>query len=403
MPSYKYSARDERGHAVSGTLAAPTPEALADQLKRMGYLVTRAKELSSGASVESLLERLRGVNFDELVLFNVQLSKMVQVGIPLVTALNTLVQQTDHALLRDAIQDVARNVEAGASFSEALARHPAIFSGLFINMVRAGEASGKLDEVLSRLASFAKHQAELRNQLQTALTYPMVLLAAGCLAMAFLVTGIIPKFMKIFLEAHVPLPLPTLLLYQLSQVLIHFGVVLLGLLVLAGVALRQYLRTPVGRRGFDTLLLKIPVIGDLARKAALARTTRTLETLLSSGVPVLEALGIAEQTCGNTVIADVMRNAQGSVRQGGAISESMKASREFPPMVVQMVTVGETSGTLDQMLGEIAEHYDEVIRHGIKRLTTLIEPAFLIIMGGMVAFIMASILLPLFRMVNVIK
>ena len=343
------------------------------------------------------------MGYDDLALFNVQLSKMIQVGIPLLTALDTLTQQTEHSRLREVIGDVARNVEAGVSFSEALKRHPSVFSDLFINMVHAGEISGKLDDVLRRLADYTRHQAALREQVKTAMTYPVILLVVGVAVIVFLLGGILPKFMKIFFEAGVALPLPTLLLSQLSEVLRHYGLVILGLFIAAGVGLRSYVRTPGGRRALDTAVLKVPLIGELARKAALARLSRTLGTLLSSGVPILEALSIAQQTCGNAVIADVVGHAQASVRQGGAISDPLKVSREFPPMVVQMMTVGEASGTLDHMLGEISEHYDELIQHGIKRLTALIEPAFLIVMGGMVAFIMASILLPMFRMVNVIR
>ena len=402
MPNYRYTARDERGKAVTGTLTAPSPDVLADRLKHMGYLVTKSNELAEGASVERFLQRMRGVSYDDLVLFNVQLSKMVQVGIPLVTALDTLRQQTENPTLRDAIGDVARSIEGGTSFSEALGHHPSIFSELFINMVRAGEVSGKLDEILRRLAAFAKHQAELHEQLKTALTYPALLLTVGIGAITFLVMGIIPKFMKVFIEAGVPLPTPTLVLYQTSQALRQYGLWIAGGLVVCGVALRRYVKSPDGRRRLDTVLLKIPVLGDLVRKAALSRVARTLETLFSSGVPVLESLDIAAQTCGNTVIADVCRTAQTGVKQGGAISDTLRVSREFPPMVVQMFTVGEASGTLDHMLAEIADHYEELIRHGLKRLTTLIEPAFLLVMGGLVAVIMASILLPLFRMVNVI-
>ena len=387
---------------MSGTLTAPSPEALADQLKRTGYLVTKSQALGEGATVDTLLQRLRGVSYDDLVLFNVQLSKMIQVGIPLVSALDTLAQQTENPRLREAIGDVARSVEAGSSFSEALERHSSIFSPLFINMVRAGEASGKLDEILKRLAMFAKRQAELRQQLATALTYPLLLLVVGCSAIIFLITGIIPKFMKIFLEAHVPLPLPTQLLYQAGQLLRMYWIVIAGVIVAILVGLKAALRTPVGRRLWDTWALKMPVIGSLVRKAALSRLSRTLEMLFSSGVPVLESLSIGELTCGNVVIGDVCRHAQTSVRHGGTISEPLKRSPEIPPMVVQMMAVGESSGTVDHMLAEIADYYDELVQHGVKRVTTLIEPAFLIVMGGLVAFIMASVLLPLFRMVNVI-
>lgn len=403
MPTYHYTARDERGTAVTGTLAAQDPEALADQLKRMGYLVTKSREVAEGPTVEGLFAGLRRVGYADLMHVNVQLSTMIQVGVPLVTALTVLAQQTENPRLREAIGDAARNVEGGASFSEALSRHPGIFSTLFVSMVHAGEVSGKLDEILRRLAAFSKHQLELREQLKTALTYPVLLLVVGIGAAGFLLVSIIPKFMQIFLEANVPLPLPTLLLYQLSVWLRRYGLWLAVGIIAGLTALRWYRLTPAGRRTLDATLLRLPVLGDLARKAAISRLTRTLQTLLSSGVPVLESLAIAGETCGNAVIAGVCETAQASVRQGGTISETLKISREFPPMVIQMMIVGEASGTLDRMLGEIAGHYDELIQHGIKRLTTLVEPAFLILMGGMVAFIMASILLPLFRMVNVIR
>ena len=403
MPNYRYTARDERGTQVSGTLLAPNPDALADQLKHMGYLVTQARELAEGGSVESLFQRWRGIPSHDLVLFNVQLSRMVQVGIPLVTALDTLSRQIDNPRLRDAVTDVARNVENGESFSEALARRSSVFSPLFINMVRAGEVSGKLDEVLRRLAAFAKHQAELREQVKTAMTYPALLLLVGTGVVLFLMLGIIPKFIKIFVEANVPLPLPTLILSRLSQWLRAYWLLLGGALAAGWVGLTAYVRTPAGRRQRDALLLSLPVLGVLVRQAAISRLARTLETLFSSGVPILESLSIAELTCGNVVVADVCRNAQTSVKQGGPLSDPLRVSGQFPPMVVQMITVGEASGTVDHMLHEIADHYDELIQHSLKRLTTLIEPVFLIVMGGLVAFIMASVLLPLFRMVNVIR
>jgi type IV pilus assembly protein PilC len=403
MPNYRYVARDERGHAVSGTLAAQNSEALADQLKRMGYLVTQAREVAEGVAIESALQRWRRVGTDDLVLFNVQLAKMIQVGIPLVSSLHTLSEQTENARLRAAVSEVARAVEAGSGFSEALKRHPSIFSPLFINMVRAGEVSGKLDEILRRLAVFSKREAELEQQVKTAMTYPALLLVVGLGVIVLLLAGVIPKFITIFMEANVPLPLPTHILHLASEALRRHWLPLGAGLAAAAAGARMYAGSPAGRRQVDAIGIRLPVVGDLVRKTAVARLTRTLETLFASGVPVLEALSIAEQTCGNAVIADVCRSVQGSVKEGGTLSEPMRISREFPPMVVQMVSVGETSGTLDHMLGEIAEHYDELLRHRLKRLTALIEPAFLLIMGGLVAFIMASVLLPMFRMVNVIR
>lgn len=402
MPNYKYTARDERGQAVIGVLAAPTPEALADLLRRSGCIVTKYNEEINQAPSQAIVLPWERVSSDELVMLNVQLAKMVHVGIPLVTALNTLVQQTTNPRLLPAIQAITKGVESGASFSESLARHPAIFSPLFISMVHAGEISGKLDEILHRLATFAKRQAEVRQQLITAMTYPCILMATGVAVITFLLLGIIPKFMKIFLEAGVALPLPTRILYQMSQLLRNYGLFLLIIAALGAAAAAMALRTASGRRSWDNCLLKVPVIGELARCAAFARMTKTLETLLSSGVSILETLAIAQQTCGNTVIGDVCAQAEQSVKQGGSLSAAFRESKQCPPMVVQMVAVGESSGAVDQMLGEIASHYDELVQHSIKRLMTLIEPAFLIVLGGMIALIMASVLLPLFRMVNVV-
>jgi type IV pilus assembly protein PilC len=346
---------------------------------------------------------LRGVSADDFVFFAVQLAKMVQVGIPLVTSLDTLAEQTEHPRLRRAIADVARAVQGGSSFSEAMERHPRVFTRLFVNMTRAGEASGKLDDILRRMAVFAKRQAELRQQLQTALTYPLLLLVVGIAVVTFLIVGIIPRFMRIFVEAGVELPLPTRIIADCSRFLSQYGLAVLGATVVTGILIRLWAASGPGRRQVDALLLRIPVAGELMRKTIIGRLARTLETLLSSGVPVLESLAISEQTCGNAVFADICQSAQTNVRQGGSLSEPLRVSRQFPPMVLQMVTVGEASGTLSQMLMEIADHYDELVQHQLKRLMTLIEPFFLIVMGGVVAFIMASILLPLFRMVNVVR
>ncbi len=370
----------------------------------MGYLVTKSREMAEGGSLDMAFQNLfRRVGSDDLMLFNIQLSKMVQVGIPLVSALNTLGEQTENPKLRAAVGNVARSVEGGTTFSDALNQHPGVFSALFVNMVQAGEASGKLDEIMRRLAIFAKRQGELQQQVKTAMTYPTVLLVVGAAVITLLVMGIIPKFMKIFLDAGVPLPLPTTLLFQLSLFMRGYWWAIGLAAIAAAAAIRMLHRTPEGRRRIDTWLLKIPVIGDLLRKAAISRLTRTLETLFSSGVPVLQSLAIAERTCGNEVIAGACRSVQTSVEKGGSLADPLQVSREFPPMVVQMIAVGEASGTMDHMLAEIAEHYDELVQHSLKRLTTLIEPFFLIVMGGMVAFIMASVLLPLFGMVNVIK
>lgn len=404
MPNYRYTARDRRGQAVNGTLTAPSPDALADELKRMGYLVTRFTPVAEGAGAPAGLPRFtRRVRLGDMAMLNVQLAKMVQVGIPLVTALDTLARQVESPRMRELMADLARTVEAGSSYSDALSRHPGAFPSLVVNMVRAGEASGRLEEILRRLAMLGKRQAELQQQLVTALTYPITLVLFGVGVCTFLVMGIIPKFMAIFTEAGVSLPLPTLILYQVSQVMRRFW--LPGLLVLAAspLAAARLLKIAPVRHVIDGALLRVPVLGDLIQKTVLCNTAHTLATLFASGVPVLESLTIAEQTCGNTVIASGVARVRANVQQGGSLADPLRQNPVFPPMFVQMVSIGEGSGALDTMLEEVGSHYDELVQHGIKRVMSLIEPALLIVMGGLVALIMASVLLPLFRMVNVIK
>lgn len=402
MPSYRYLARDERGRAVSGLMEAGTLEALADQLKGMGYLVTKAQEVRKPANAPAILGWGR-VGPEELALFNVQLATLIHVGIPLVTALQTLQAQTESRRLRETIDRVAADVERGHAFSEALTTHPTVFSQLFINVVHAGEASGKLEDILTHLAEFHQRQVELRQQLATALTYPCLLLVLGIGIVGFLVTSIIPKFMDIFLDAGVPLPLPTLILYAISQALRHHWPWLLGAVMAMGILLRQSLRSPAGRRQADAWVLGLPVIGSLCRYAVISRVARTLETLLSSGVPILQSLSIAAGTAGNVVMADVVRDMEASVRQGGTLVEPLKHNPTIPPMAAQMIAVGESSGTVDRMLKEVADHYDRLIAYQLKRAMAVVEPLFLIIMGGLVAMIMASVLLPLFRLVNTIR
>lgn len=402
MPTYQYTARDERGQAKRGTLLAESPAAVADQLQQQGYVITGCRETSRAARGASVNAGTR-VDADALMLMTVQLAKMVQVGIPLNTALDTVAKQTDAPRLRALIEALAQQIESGAGFSESLGRFPRVFPPLYISMVRAGEASGKLDEALRRLSLLMKRQAELRQQLVTAMTYPLLLLAVGIGAVVFLLVSIIPKFMTIFVDAGVPLPLPTLLLAQTGEALRRYGLVL-GVALAGLLWLAQASRgTARGRRYWDGWALRIPVVGEVIRRTALARLARTLETLFSSGVPILESLTIAEATCGNVVIGDVCSAARAKVQQGQPLAEAFKQHAEVPPIMAQMLAIGEASGALEHLLGEIAAYYEELVQHGIKRLTSLIEPAFLLVMGGLIAFILASVLLPLFKMVSVVK
>ena len=403
MPTYIYKARDTSGKLVKGIMEAIGREELVEKLHKMGFMATRVKEALPGVSVEPLFGKLKRINTEDMIIFNVQLSNMINAGISILASLDMLQKQVENRKLKNIIGDISREIESGDSFSQALSRHPATFSRLFVNMVRAGEASGKLDIVLTRFSEFAEHQEDLKQKIKGALFYPVILLCAGVAVTLFIVTFIIPQFAEIFIKTGIALPIPTLILYRIGMVIKHFWY-LLGLLVIAGfIAVRHYVKTETGRFNFDRFKLNLPLFGQLFRKSAISRFSRTLGTLVASGVPILESLGITKEVMDNEVLARVVENTRNSVEKGEKIAESLKISEEFPPATVQMISVGEETGALDVMLNKISDFYDMSIGYTIKKLTAVIEPLFLAIMGGMVGFIMVSMLLPIFDMMKILR
>lgn len=403
MPTYLYKARDAAGRRVKGTMDAPSKDALAGKLHNLGYLATEVVEALPGLRLEGLLDRFKRIATEDLILFNVQLSNMINAGIPLLTALNTLSRQIEHRRLKEAVGNVARNVEAGESFSEALSKHLRIFSKLFVSMVRAGEASGRLDRILARFAQFIEQQAELKQKVRSALFYPTILLAAGIGVTLYIVTAVIPQFVEIFVKTGIPLPLPTVILYRVGTALKRFW----DLLILGGLALwlgtGYYASTEGGRFRVDRIKLGLPLFGTLFRKAAISRFARTLGTLVASGVPLLQSLDIVREVIGNEVLARIIGSTRTAVEKGEPISESIRVSEEFPPDVVQMIAVGEETGKLDEMLNKVSDFYDISLGYTVKRLTTLLEPILLVIMGCLIGFIMASLLLPMLDMIKILR
>ncbi|NQU95194.1 MAG: type II secretion system F family protein [Candidatus Omnitrophica bacterium] len=405
MPIYTYKARDTMGKSVRGKMEVDTKAELIDRLHKMGYMTTQVTEARSTGdlNIETLLDKIRPVGTEHMLMFYVQLSNMISAGIPILTCLDTLSNQIENKKLKDAVGSIARSVGGGESLSKAFRDQPRVFPQLFSNMVKAGEVSGKLDTVSVKFAEYFEHQEDLRQKIRSALFYPMILLVAGVAVMLFIVTFIIPLFAQIFAKSGIALPAPTLLLLKIGLSIKHFWY--LGILAFVGcfLVVKFYINTEIGRLNFDKLKLKIPIIGSLHRRAALASFTRTLGTLTDSGVPILESLDITKSVMGNEVLSRVIANARSAVEKGEKLSGPLKISEEFPPDAVQMISVGEETGNLDTMLNKVADFYDMSVGYSIKKLTTVIEPLFLVIMGSLIGFIMISILLPMFDMIKVIK
>lgn len=403
MPIFIYKARDSTGRAVQGKMEAPNKTELIDKLHKMGYMPTKVSETKSGMEVGAILDKLKRIKSGDMLMFYVQLSNMINSGITILMSLSTLARQIENKALRDTVGEVARQIEGGSTFSEALAFHPRIFSRLFVNMIKAGEASGNLDAVLMRYAVFFEHQEDIKEKVKGALFYPVILLTFGIAVMLFIVTFVIPQFAQIYMKAGVRLPIPTLIVYKIGLFIKGFWYLVFILFVAIVFLIKLYSKTDKGSLSIDTMKLRLPIIRDLYRKVAISRFTRTLGTLLGSGVPILQSLDITKEVAGNRILAQIIADTRSYVEKGGHLAEPLKVSNEFPPDVVQMIAVGEESGNLDGMLNKIADFYDMTVNYAIKKLTTVIEPVFLMILGCMVGVIMASMLMPIFDMVKTLR
>ncbi len=405
MPTFDYKARDASGKLISGKLDAPNRGIVADKLRAMNYFVVSvAEEKQRPSELEGdIFEKFARVKPRDLVIFNNQLATMIGSGLTLVTSLNVLSQQVENKKLQQVIVKVRDDVENGTSLSAALEKHPKVFSTLFVNMINAGETGGALEEILRRLALFSEQSEEIRTNVQTAMTYPVLIVIVTVSVVLFLVMGVFPKFEVLFNSMHVDLPLPTKVLLIMSHWLRSRWYILLAVLVGLGIFINRYWKTTVGRYNIELLILKIPVFGSIIKKAGISRFARTLGTLINSGVPILQSLRIVETTVGNAAMAKIVSNVAENVNRGESMATPLRDNTIFPPMVGHMVSVGEESGTLDTILGKIADFYDSEVNSTVKRLSSIIEPLLLIFIGGVVGVIALSLFLPMFNLVKVIR
>jgi len=402
MPVFQYRALDGAGKAVQGLREADSPRSLRAALRRDGVFLTevlgeqqqKAQERREVSVRRFVLSR---VGARDLAIATRQLAVLVRAGVPLVDSLTALVEQVEHERLKRTLGDVKQRVNEGSSLADALAAHPKVFSTLYVNMIRAGETSGALEAVLMRLADFTESQARLRSKIAGTMAYPVAMMLIGTIIMGILFTVVIPKITRIFDSMNVALPWYTSLIIGVSAFVSHYW---WALVVLAGLGVWSFARwraSPEGRNRWDVFVLRAPIFGSIVRQIALARFARTLSTLLRSGVPLLASMDIVKNVVGNTRLAGVIEQARDAIREGESIAAPLKRSGEFPPLVHHMVAIGERSGALEEMLGNVADAYEEQVDTTVSALTSLLEPVMIVAMGAVVAFIVFSVLMPILQ------
>lgn len=402
MPVFEYKALDQRGRSVEGLKEAESPKTLRNVLRRDGLFLTEVlgqKAAEAAQKREVSVKRFVGgrISSDDVAITTRQLAVLIGAGVPLVEALSALVDQVDHERMKRVVSDVKQRVNEGSSLADAMALHPKAFNTLYVNMIRAGESSGALDVVLVRLADFTESQARLRSKVVGALIYPAVMMVVAFVIMGVLFTVVIPKIMKIFEETRVTLPWTTRALLGFTTFVQDFwwAVILAAALAIWGAV--SWGKTPAGRAAYDRKMLVLPIFGSLIRQIALARFSRTLATLLKSGVPLLTSMDIVKNVVGNTRLAQVIEEARTSIQEGESIAAPLKRSGEFPPLVYHMVAIGEKSGELEEMLNNVANAYESQVETKVGALTSLLEPVMIVGMGMVVAFIVFSILMPILQ------
>ena len=404
MPVYAYRGFNAAGKEVHGTLDADSARAIKQTLRRDGIFLTELNEARGTAAAQGkkrlanlgLLQERVGVQ--DVATATRQLATLVGAGIPLVDALVALIDQVDNARLKSVWSEVKQRVNEGAGFGDALSAHPSVFSGLYVNMVRAGETSGALEVVLNRLADFTESQAELRSKLVGTMVYPLLMVVMAFLVIGVLFVFVIPKISRIFESQKAPLPWPTRLLIAASAFTKDWWFVFVPLIFAGIYATRRYIASPTGRPKYDRFILNAPIFGPLVRMVAITRFCKTLSTLLGSGVPLLAAFDIVKNVVQNQVLLEVIETARDCVKEGESIASPLKRSGHFPPIVTHMIAVGERSGTLEEMLANVARSYDVQVDARLRAMTSLLEPLLLVFMGIIVAVIVFAVLLPMLEM-----
>lgn len=395
--TFVYKVRDRMGKVHSGKVESDSKEALVEKLRQSGYIVTKVEAKASAPTVSETFARWASVDSKDLSIFCRQFSTMVGAGLPLMRCINILIQQTSKAKMRDALEEIRREVESGSALSTALNKHDNIFPSIMIAMVRAGETGGILDETLERLAQHFEDEFELKSKIKTATRYPMVVMGIAFIVIIIMMAFVLPTFEQMLNGLGIELPLLTKILMTVSNFTKRYILFILLFLLLGVFGITRYVRSPDGKKQVDRLLFRVPVVNKIVIKIATARLCRTLGTLVRSGVPIMQALEISEATSDNTVIAEGLVKAKESIKEGEGIAGPLEATGVFSPMVTQMIAVGEETGNLDVMLKKVADFYEKEVKYIVDNMSSIIEPILVVFLGVFVGGMILSILLPMLK------
>lgn len=400
METYVWTGRTRDGKRQKGEMTAKSKDEAISTLRKQNILVTSVSTRTMKLNIN--LPFKASVSDKDIVVFTRQFATMIDAGLPLIQCLDILAKQTENKTFVSSINEIRQDVEAGSTYADALRKHPNIFSDLYVNMVAAGELGGILDTILNRLSKYIEKSMKLKRQIKSAMAYPSTIIAVAVVVIVVLLVWVIPIFSKMFTDFGGVLPAPTRMVIGVSDFMQHNILVIIGAVALIIFGLNRYYKTPNGRRTVDRLALRLPIFGLLIRKIAVAKFTRTLGTLISSGVPILDGLDIVAKTAGNKVVEEALYATRQSISEGKTLAEPLEQTQVFPPMVVQMIAVGETTGALDAMLSKIADFYDEEVDSTVSTLTSLLEPMLMIFLGVVIGFIVVAMYLPIFKLAGTI-
>lgn len=403
MPTFAYKVRNRSGKIFTGSMEGESRSVAVSRLREMDYFITSISEKKKSALFSQQITLFQSIKLRDLTIFYRQFATMVNAGLTLVNSLNILTEQVENKALANNIKVVKSDIEAGSTLADAMAKFPQVFSELYISMVRAGEIGGVLDDILNKIADLMEKDFALRQKIKSAMSYPSFVAGAAALMSIFMLSFILPQFVGVFAQFEGKLPALTQFFVTLTYLFNKYWYIFFAVFAALVAVFLAYIKTPNGKLNFDKFKLKAPIFGEINRKGAIARFTRILGTLIKSGVPILEALQVSSNAIGNLVISAAVLGAKTKIKEGQSISSPLAASGVFPPMVTQMIMVGEESGELEEMLVNVAKFYDEEVDRSVERLTAIIEPLLMVVIGLTIGTMIIAMYLPIFNMVNLIQ